>query len=156
VTLILNSIPSAVDPPIGERAGAHLARVCRRPSVASPCQVGGGLLGFAWVVGGRDGSIPEPECPRRRLFLVVSPAVGRSCLFFCPVLLVVAARGFLLCAVAPPAGLKPPAPRAKRQGVRRRALARPLVGGASGPRAGLLDPVQKVLTAYRSGPLTKL
>jgi hypothetical protein len=81
--------------------------------------------------------VPPPEAP----FWLMSPAVGRTCLFFCPVLLVEAARGFLLCAVAPPAGLEPggvpPGACAfGRRGPRAAGLARPLVGGASGPLRG--------------------
>jgi hypothetical protein len=76
-----------------------------------------GLLGFAWVVGGRDESIPEPECLRRRLLLQMRPAVGRSCLFFCPVLLVKSGPGLLaVCHRAAGGAVPAPWP----QGLRRR------------------------------------
>ena len=91
--------------------------------------------------------MPPPEAP----FWLMSPAVGRTCLFFCPVLLVEAARGFLLCAVAPPAGLEPggvpPGACALGGGVpARRARPGPWSAARAARFAGRLDTVQKFIT----------
>jgi hypothetical protein len=63
----LAAIPSAVDPPFGERAGAGAATVDGPGSVATKAGgPGDGLLGFAWVDGGREGTPPRSRGPRRR------------------------------------------------------------------------------------------
>jgi integrase len=53
------AIPSAVDPHIVERAGPRASRWSARLD-ERPWRPGAGLLGFAWVDGGRDGD-PIPE-----------------------------------------------------------------------------------------------
>ena len=66
-TTDLLAIPSAVDPPTGEWA---CPRATRWSALLDerPCRPGAGLLGFAWVVGGRDGTpspMPERSCRRQ-------------------------------------------------------------------------------------------
>ena len=71
-TLVPAVIPSAVDPPTGERAVARGATLVHgQPVAAQPGASGDGLLGLSRVDGRRDGRprfviIPEPERPRRR------------------------------------------------------------------------------------------
>ncbi|MCA1600598.1 MAG: hypothetical protein LC776_02775, partial [Acidobacteria bacterium] len=74
---MLAIIPSAVDPPSGERTGTWGATV--KPDVtraAQPGAPGAGLLGFARVDGRQDDSPqfdhPEPERFRRRHGVVMS------------------------------------------------------------------------------------
>jgi Phage integrase family len=59
-------IPSAVDPHTAEWACPRVTRWSARLD-ERPCHPGAGLLGFAWVAGGRDDPHPRsPKRPRRR------------------------------------------------------------------------------------------